>query len=780
VWRFIGWDDSSRGTSRDSSNRTLASRIIESRDDSDATHYLLTAPNRPKRQVLGFQFGREAAFPTITVRDLESGSKYMRQPTVPGKFTNTNITGFLRLNGKWVVAVKQLTSTTFTVYDTVDHRFDVLGVKGREHHQTLFEILDNESADPIRVEQVWIETGRTGDLMAKLMLSTGKADYNVAGYDVYPLGMGCALPYGLLDVNSILGIGDEPYVLFLEKPTAFVSLLESALVLRNYHLVWKSGKMTVVTPSEESASASSIVRLTENNKAQQVSRNGALSVNTLRTACNRQADSIVNRVTLKYNRLAGGEYARTISLGSQASQTDYAQVRSAVVEGVGVYDDFHSVANGGGIHEWVDKCASSALAYFRNPVAIIVRTFDASMVTRLYPGTRVQITDSAIVNPATGTRGITGVLGWVTATSFDWSTGIGQAAVIFAPSFASTKLAPYGASARVDETVNTGGYTRGFAVDKITVKAHEYSESSDPVDASFYAASEGDRVRVVELSPENPAFPIEVGTSLITSVVGNEINFDNMDPSGSPALTSGYYVVQHLNRLDNEDDFTHAFLSDPTTKSTGLNTRDFYVFSGARELYKTDTIDYTQRYRKRNKSDYAQGAIVSTHKFKQARDFYNQALAYHSVQPLVTWKPEDATTALSTTDATNYKLLFAQWIPLYGGGKRSLYINLYATSGHASNQATVKYVTSTGVVRGLDSSYKDTSTNPLSWPDGGQNSLSLAVPAGTGYSYLGESTLRPAVLASNTPGCWLYILLKAATSGTSGIKGIFVREGFLS
>jgi hypothetical protein len=81
---------------------------------------------------------------------------------------------------------------------------------------------------------------------------------------------------------------------------------------------------------------------------------------------------------------------------------------------------------------------------------------------------------------------------------------------------------PYGPSARVDETVTSGTFSVGYdsATKTLRCKAHQYSETSEGVDASNFAAN--DVILIKELDPTDPTV-VTYWMRTIASVSGNDI-----------------------------------------------------------------------------------------------------------------------------------------------------------------------------------------------------------------------------------------------------------------
>lgn len=229
------------------------------------------------------------------------------------------------------------------------------------------------------------------------------------------------------------------------------------------------GSLTIIAPFE-SASAADLVALTEANKAQATSAPGLG-----RTEVEENPESIINRCTLQYHPGLKSGWLRKITVNAMASQSDYDQVRAAVVDGYGIFDGTTDVA--AAAQAWERDVVGAALAYFAEPVCLARRSYNFNLATRLFPGAKVVVADSGMIDPTTGERGVNGLLGWAVETEFDWMTGIGKIGYCFQPAAATvtgaTKLGVLAPSARIDETFDFAS-----AFDSETAAMYRFNETS--------------------------------------------------------------------------------------------------------------------------------------------------------------------------------------------------------------------------------------------------------------------------------------------------------------
>lgn len=427
----------------------------------------------------------------LRVTSVVNGTEYVAQPTstIPGVFPS-DTTGFLLIDGKFLLAVKQEDATTFTLTASATQYFT--GEDPQKTWESVSNTRDGDSGAAITVRQVWLEAGSIGTIFLKLLASTGTAEYNHPTYDAYPSWLSVGVPWELIDWQSILGMGDDAYLLLVKEPTPFLKLFESALNFGARHCVWKDGKLTIVTTGEAAAGTSTLVALTEDNKAKRIDKDGARQQVVERTTCDRNPDGIINRATLKYNADLGGKFLKQAVVNAVASQSDTKQPRGISLDAWGIYEDF-GLLPGGSVSTWATNVVATSLAYFSRPLGIAERSFDFSLATQLTPGTRCTLTDDYLVDPTTGTRGVSGLLCWVVSTSFDWATGVGKVRVVFQPENATTddgdvtRLGLWAPSAMVDRDYRGGAAVgdngtshAGLETDAYTVVHYKFNETSAP------------------------------------------------------------------------------------------------------------------------------------------------------------------------------------------------------------------------------------------------------------------------------------------------------------
>jgi hypothetical protein len=480
--------------------------------------------------------GNEASTYVLRVDNVANGTAFVKQSTIlanafpPSSFFGgpSDTHGYLKV-GKRFFAVKLLTqaefaaefgdgvlwtSSTFAFLGDVTSKFTDDASHVLEGIRSAF---DDASSDAIEARQVWIEQGPVGELVMKILASTGTSGYNHPTYDVYPEWLAVGIPWSLLERSDFYG-GQWPVgVLLVEKPMSFLTLLESALNFSGCHLVFYNGKIRVVQFGAH-GTGETPAALTEANKASaiQIKQANAQAANVrnpipARTRCDRNPEGIINRATLRYSRdpIEGGEFRKGITINAVSAQSDTAgEVKAITVESYWAYDGF-DLFPGGSAVVWEQHVAANALAYFSKPIAVAERSYDFSLLTQLYPGARVTITDNHLIDPSTGTRGCSGLLGWVISTSFDFRTGVGRVRVVFQPSRATARVGVWGPSAMVDrgyDGAGAGSGSAGFAVEADTVLLWKFNEATVPGTGYATAADSASGARTLTESGQASTF----------------------------------------------------------------------------------------------------------------------------------------------------------------------------------------------------------------------------------------------------------------------------------
>ena len=610
VWRALGFDTDNATLYEDSSGRPIKYLRVQ-RVHNSTTEFSLVAQKSP----VEFVDPRARSGAGATFQVVDSSGTWVQQPTttIPGIWGASHAQGLLQVGNS--VAAVAYSDPTFTLWGwgTQVGNVDLGANYGR---------LDT-GEDPPEVKQIWCERGKAGQILLRLLLSTGTSTYNDTTYDVYDKSMGLGIPHSLIDVDSFESL-DIPFELYLTAPRSVAEIMAGILASTNRHVIWKDGKITLTYPGFDTPNVADIIELTEDTKAKPDDR----------AKISYSADGIVNRFRLKHYILADNLINVVTQPGSEQyhitrptneyvvdytpSFSDYGQRRTVEVDGTGVLDP----------GAWQEYVVAQTVAYFSREMGVIERTFNAR-VLHMVPSDIVKISDNYLTDPTTGTRGVAGLAAFVLSTSFNWKTGIGTVRLAFMPDHPASRYAKFAPSALVS-SYNTGTFTA-------TCSAHAYSRSTEGVDVSYFAV--GDKVALIELSPTTAASPSRfTGTLAGVNTGANTMTFTS-DITGGAGLTAGKtYVAEYQDYatcVTAQRD--RAFICDHSTgKINTTVAANRYAAANAKwNRYATSTYNYTTKVLKPCDRSSQANEPLSAHKIWYAIANANNLRAYKVARVLV-------------------------------------------------------------------------------------------------------------------------------------------------
>lgn len=600
--------------------------------------------------------------------------------------------------------------------------------------------LGDDGAGAPEVRQVFYYRGPAGTLLLQLLLSSGGASgYNHATYDtITTSGFGAGVPASLVDVVSWEALNAVQISVVVNDPKPLYEYIEPILAVSGHYVVWKAAtvdaqpKLTVVKPSLDSIYQTTW-HMTESNKA-----------DNARTKVDRALDGIINRIVVKYGSGITGnkDAASTLTVEDIPSQTDYGRRRTITI-------DAGPVVN---VHEVASQTIGPALAYFARPVATLERSYNASLM-RMAPGDSVTLTDSNVVDAATGTRGAT-LYCWCLDTRFDLATGKGAARLVYLPEKNVNYTGMWAPSARVDETASTGGYVVGTKV--LTLRAHEYTEAtSATADATFFKV--GDKVRVLQIDASVPI----TWTDTIAAQSGNTATLTTGD-GGLWDATKRYVLIYG------------SFAVAQTAQKQSAFCNELYEWGHRPSVTLIRTPTYTQGMPRREN-----GVIVGIPDAPIAVNFFrdlargcNNFLGYRSRSTHLNGWLGDLATA-----GTSSKLQLLVWVPFYGHvsstGTRDLKFRI---RGRQTGGGTATFVINSSPMAPTGSS-----STSFSFPTGRKSATFTTASATNIWS--AETTLPAAPSASGPDGMfgtWISIYSFGSGGGiTATFNQIFVCEAGL-
>lgn len=372
------------------------------------------------------------------------------------------------------------------------------------------------NVEPVEVKQIMVLSGSAESVLNALFYSTGSSAYNETTHDALGFGVGLGVPWGLLgpafesSLSAVLQTTPNLTV-WIPKPMRFQELIDHDLVILGMYLIWKNGGYQFLDFSMPLA-ASSVLALTESNKAEQVGDQASHRTPTkLTTEWAKQIvkiewgydfleDKYTKQPYIIEDRTAIDNCGQDIVTGSlKARNLDPADVPAAV-----------------------DRLRGR-LGFFTQPFHKIVRSLSLAQYEDLAPLDHVTITDDSARDPITGRRRVTARPALVLSHSSDFGgpgRGLsGEIQLWLAP---VNRAAYYAPAAEQDETYTTGGFTRGYnsGTKTLRVKDSAYSYSGGSVDATYFAA--GDKIVWCEIDPSDPAAP-DTGTDTVVSVSAPDI-----------------------------------------------------------------------------------------------------------------------------------------------------------------------------------------------------------------------------------------------------------------
>jgi hypothetical protein len=417
------------------------------------------------------------------------------------------------------------------------------------------------AGDPLPpVRQVYLLEMRFGDAPKYLLYGSGTPGHNHATWDALGYGLGIGIPGGMLGADfdascDNLPGADNTIVVRIEKQTKLADLFRGDLVLRRSFPRWKSPGLrmgTWATPSTDAA----IATLDEDNKAEPANAN---SVNP-RSITIEAADFVKPVIKVLYNyefSADGGKAQKILALEDRVSVDDSGgEGESVEIEARNTYGQFQNTGTG---VELLWPGFMAAMPMFTRPTSKTTRSMASTLYEEIGVGDCIEVTDDFARDPVTGERGVLLRPALVTRHTASYggagANQLGEVEVLFLD---QNRIAAYAPAAVVDSGAANGGYDA--ATKTLTCLPHEHSESSEPVDASRFAA--GYKVRIVEVDPDDPDDVLFWNTEVV-SVTGNAIVVaDDLTDWDASKL---YRVIFDSFSLDTTAEQIKTFQADATT-----------------------------------------------------------------------------------------------------------------------------------------------------------------------------------------------------------------------
>ena len=603
VAEFMGWDDDQ----------------ITSQQGSPT--YSKTGTRAPLR----IQFGSHAS-PDLHFMFLENqrGTWCTQGAILPAALRDPDglIDGILKIGDLGYVRVSMGVGSTAVRYT----RWGMSGYFPAAEIDALRYTVEDEAS--LEVQQVIIAGGPFNELLPRFLLSTGTGSFN-STLDTLAESLGCAIPYSLLGddfMAELDGLANSDKILcaIIDKPTPLSELLESELLARGYFFRWGRGRLGMGGWSTPTTSLATIV-LDEDNKEVP----SAMADSDQQRSSKQEDDgSLYNTVTFKYGRQLDGSYTDTLTIIDATSVRDHgARLRTVEMRNTSgpangpAVTDIRSVLND----------FSAIMPLFSRPFWRIRRTLARSHFEQALPGTVALLTDRYLRSPETGLRynpgtGSGGVLAHpvlVIGSEFDWGgpgrdTG-GEVELMLLP---RSSTAAYCPCAQVDDTATGSGYDDPSKT--LTFYEHKHSQSSDDADLAHFAV--GNKVRIVEMDPDDPASPLswddEIADIPSTTTVELVTGLSGFDTSKRYRMTPRGY-------LDASGHTDKCFQADDADGLIADSRQAFQLIaSTSRQAPDFESADPTDPPARHADSAYGDGEPLDTGYERDIADLANNLVHY--------------------------------------------------------------------------------------------------------------------------------------------------------
>lgn len=410
-------------------------------------------------------------------------------------------------------------------------------------HWTVPMRQDKPEYTPIR--QIFALELTLAEAILRVFKSTGTPGYNDVTWDTLGHGLGIGIPHDITRGAFVASVNALPHsdsliTLLIDRTTRLSELLAGELIIRRAFLRWKTGGLefgTWKTPTE----ANTVGTLTESNKAAP-----AGNIDHHRSVTSENGAWAMPTVKIQYNRSltaspGGAEnYRDNLTIIDKASLDDMGGDGPTLTVNLrGTFGNFASTAS------TADSLAAgfmSTMPLFSRPARMSSRSIDQRYFEGYSIGDIMLVDDEYARDPDTGLRGVSryGIilrhsysLGGFTPNSDKAEPQGGDIDFLFLD---VNRVAVYVPTAQVDDTAGSGGY----AASVLTCYAHKHSEGTEAADATRFVA--GDKIRIVEIDPSDPAAPISWDREVL-SQTGNTITLTSALSSPAWDSTKRYRVI---------------------------------------------------------------------------------------------------------------------------------------------------------------------------------------------------------------------------------------------
>ena len=469
-----------------------------------------------------------------------SGEWYNNRLTAPQPWRNLFALvpnwGFVRI-GDFLGPVEFVDETTIRVMFRGLSSFMVENLSRYEDN-----IVEIDDAGRVLVEQVPAIEGKFGDIVRKMLLSTDGSGYNDP-LDQLPRSFAVGIPNELLgerftesvvNLDSVIGSGAVTIV--IDEPTSFSDLFKSDLIIRQAFFVFEDNTIQLSTISSPLL-ANAHHSLDESNKARPTAQR-----DSQRTPIRFTTEFLLNVIKIQYGRRRDGSYKFTRTIRNQPSIDEFGGARPVTIKMRNLYEGNEGA--GDIVASFAAQLIRQFMPLFGRAIPIAERSISHTMYHAV-PGDSASFTDNYARDPSTGKRGVTALGATVIRQSHSWgdsdTPNRGSIQVLL---FEQGRNAPYASVARVDRSVDTGGFSGGYNDSTLTLRARD-DEYSNGFDDDAERFQPGFDVEIIQVDPDDPDSPL-FWDRVVVSASGSDVEISSSltgwDPSREYKIISQNYA----------------------------------------------------------------------------------------------------------------------------------------------------------------------------------------------------------------------------------------------
>ena len=426
-----------------------------------------------------------------------------------------------------------------------------------------FSVSADDNTTEIEIKQVFMVAGSWGDILKRVLVSTGTTGYNDdTPYDTLGYGLGLALPGSIVDLDSIdtLPSANTDLLLIVHEPIKFGELFAGDFLLRWAYARWVNGKIGF--RSWTAPKGTVIASLDENNKA---APQGNQDDHRTTAVTSDQWQKTIVKVEFNRNLLdvTSEDYQKRISFEDQTAVDDAGGVGKLVTIKARNSYDVTGIPGTGGIAGLLGNFLAT-LPLFSRPLRKLTRSIDLRFFEGYAPGDYVELTDNFARDPDTGMRSIQTRPAMIVSHRYsiggftpNASQATGMTGELDLIVLDIDRIEPYAPAAQIDDTQANGGYNVAGKI--LTCYAHKFSEASETADAVNFPI--GTKVRVVQRDAPDPNAPL-TWLDTVANQSGNTITLTTGLSTPAWDATKKYIITYDAYSVVGTTERQHTFQAD--------------------------------------------------------------------------------------------------------------------------------------------------------------------------------------------------------------------------